>query len=116
LQEIREETIQCISETLPSHHHIEDAHPGWSCESNIFWNHDYFKKLEHGHENLNMPEVHRGLFWVRLKLKGSTKTLLIATAQPGKAIRMRWIRDSPKETNKRVKQLNTLKKLRKKMN
>ena len=28
LQEIREETIQCISETLPSHHHIEDAQPG----------------------------------------------------------------------------------------
>ena len=27
-----------------------------------------------------MPEIHRGLFWVRLKLKGSTTTLLIATA------------------------------------
>jgi endonuclease/exonuclease/phosphatase family metal-dependent hydrolase len=80
LQEIRNETIQCIGESLETHEHINDEFPGWTCESNIFWNKDYFTELDHGLEGLEMPEQDRGFFWVRLKLKGCDKTIFIATA------------------------------------
>jgi endonuclease/exonuclease/phosphatase family metal-dependent hydrolase len=80
LQEIRNETLQCICESLDTHAYIKDALPGWTRESNIFWNKDYFTELAHGLEELEMPEQDRGLFWVRLKLKGQAKTIFIATA------------------------------------
>jgi endonuclease/exonuclease/phosphatase family metal-dependent hydrolase len=65
---------------LAAHGYIKDELPGWTCESNIFWHKDYFTELAHGLEELEMPEQNRGLFWVRLKLKGSSKTIFIATA------------------------------------
>lgn len=80
LQEAREETIRSISECLPTHDHIEDDLPGWTIESNIFWNKNYFSKVEHGFEKLDMPEKERGFFWVRLKLNGSEKTIFVSTA------------------------------------
>ena len=80
LQELRSETMQCICDNLKTHQHVEDALPGWSCESNIFWNKSFFTELDHGLEKLDMLGQQRGLFWVRLKLNGSQKTLFIATA------------------------------------
>jgi endonuclease/exonuclease/phosphatase family metal-dependent hydrolase len=80
LQELRKETIECINETLVTHDHVNDVLPGWSCESNIYWNKHYFSEVTHGQEKLDMSDQHRGLFWVRLKLKDSDKTIFIATA------------------------------------
>lgn len=80
LQELREETIKCIDDSLLTHDHVHDAFPGWGCESNIYWNKHYFSEVAHGLEKLDMPETHRGFFWVRLKLKGSDQTIFVATA------------------------------------
>ena len=80
LQEISNETMQCIGESLESHEHINDELPGWACESNIFWNMHYFEEVAHGLEDLEMPEQDRGFFWVRLKFKGSDTTIFVATA------------------------------------
>lgn len=80
IQEIRNETIACIADSLPQHQYVKDEQAGWTCESNIFWNSNYFEKIQHGLEELDMPETHRGLFWVRLRLIGSDKSLLVATA------------------------------------
>ena len=79
-QELRNETLLCIEDTLETHEHVKDAFPGWQCQSNIFWNKDYFEEVAHGLEDLEMPEKHRGFFWARLKLKGSDRTIFIATA------------------------------------
>lgn len=79
LQEVRNETIQCIGESLDSHERVYDKLPGWTCESNIFWNRHYFVEVAHGLEELEMPEQDRGLFWVRLALRGCDKTIFIAT-------------------------------------
>lgn len=80
LQELRDETRQSVAQSLTSHECVQDALPGWACESNIFWNKHYFKEIAHGLEKLDMPERHRGLFWVRLNVLGSERTMLIATA------------------------------------
>jgi endonuclease/exonuclease/phosphatase family metal-dependent hydrolase len=79
-QEISNETIHCIAESLKTHDHVVDTPAGWQCESNIFWNRDSFTEIEHGLEKMDMPEQDRGLFWVRLLLKDSGKTVFIATA------------------------------------
>ena len=80
IQELRNETMICVSECLETHEKIKDDLPGWACESNIFWNKHYFKEVTHGLEDLEMPEKYRGFFWVRLKVIGSDKTILVATA------------------------------------
>ena len=80
LQELRDETLRCISGILEEHEYINDEAPGWTCESNIFWNKHYFSELDHGLEQLDMPEQDRGLFWVRLRRKGHNKTIFVATA------------------------------------
>ncbi len=75
LQEPRNETLQCISNNLPTHDHVNDELPGWICESNIFWNRLFFSELAHGLEKLDHLDPDRGLFWVRLKLLGIDKTV-----------------------------------------
>lgn len=79
-QELRSETLHCISDTLTTHDHVKDELPGWICESNIFWNRNYFSEVAHGLEKLDLLGPSRGLFWVRLKLTDSDKTIFIATA------------------------------------
>ena len=80
VQELRKEILQCISESLGSHGCVVDKLPGWTCQSNIFWNKQYFEEITHGLEDLEMPEPHKGLFWVRLRLKGDGMTIFLATA------------------------------------
>ncbi len=80
LQEVRIETLDCISDTLKTHQCVDDKFAGWRCESNIFWNSDYFSLVEYGHEALSGLNVNRGLFWARLKLAGASRTLFVATA------------------------------------
>ncbi len=80
VQELRKETLQCIRESLVSHECVIDEFAGWTCHSNIFWNTHYFEEIAHGLEDLLMPNRHKGLFWVRLKLRGNDATIFLATA------------------------------------
>ena len=80
IQELREETRDYIDQTLPLHRRVHDDLPGWTRESNIYWNAVYFEEMEHGVEDIGILEEHRRLFWVRLALKDTGKTILISTA------------------------------------
>ena len=68
--------------------------PGWESEGNIYWNKDLLKlaKGASGAPDIGADEVaihkrekptqkHRRLFWVRLKLNGSDRTVFVSTAQ-----------------------------------
>ena len=80
LQELREETRDFIDETLTQHQRVHDDLPGWTREGNIYWNADLFSEVAHGAEDVGLLETHRRLFWVRLKLKGTEKTIFVSTA------------------------------------
>jgi endonuclease/exonuclease/phosphatase (EEP) superfamily protein YafD len=73
-----------IDEELSGHQRVEDAFPGWSGESNIYWNTELFSLLGYGTERIkeDEPEIlrNRHLFWVRLAVKGQERTLFVATA------------------------------------
>ena len=80
LQELRAETQACLDDAMPQHARIHDRFPGWTCESNIYWNRHYFDEVEHGIEDVGMLEELRRLFWVRLKMTGQERTLVVSTA------------------------------------
>lgn len=82
LQELRLETRAALDQALPDYSRVEDpAHPGWTSESNIFWNGTLFQKEAHGVEDIRInSDPHRGLFWARLKVRASGQTLLVSTA------------------------------------
>ncbi len=80
IQEIRKETRDLLDSQLEKYSRVEDSFIGWQEESNIYYRNDLFEEVEHGRIDLNMPEVNRGLFYLRVKIKGSNKTLFISTA------------------------------------
>ncbi len=77
-QEVREETLQEIDLFLPLYDRVVDTLPGWSNEGTIYYNRKVFEKIEHGAIDLDMPEKDRRLFWVRLSVKYSDMSLLVA--------------------------------------
>ncbi len=79
-QELRPEIQSCIDETLPRHERVHDDLPGWTVESNIYWNSDMMRQLEHGAEDVGILEEHRRLFWVRLELVAERRTVWVGTA------------------------------------
>lgn len=114
IQELRNETMACLEQSLKTHDHVDDVIPGWSCESNIFWNRNYFEEVDHGLEDLKMQGKYRGFFWVRLKFKGSDRTIFISTAhftwqgnkkeiETGKSPRFQQCHDTIKYLKKLVK-------------
>lgn len=80
LQELRPETMLVIDETLETHERVIDDSSRWSYQSNIYWHSDYFDKVAHGLESLQVLDNRPAFFWVRLKLKGSEQTLFVSTA------------------------------------
>ncbi len=77
-QEVRPQTLAVLDEALPEYRRIEGKEPGWQCENSIYVNKQLFQVKEFGRVDLNMPEVHRGLFWVRL-LTTEQKLLFVGT-------------------------------------
>ena len=80
LQELQQTSRDFIDARLPSHRRVDDAHPGWTTESNIYWRDSLFTHVEHGSEDVGIPDGVRRLFWTRLKIREIDRTILVATA------------------------------------
>jgi endonuclease/exonuclease/phosphatase family metal-dependent hydrolase len=80
LQELRQETRDCLDDAMPQHARVQDEFPGWCCQSNIYWRRELFTEVEHGTQDIGILEKHRRLFWVRLRLAGSDRTVFVSTA------------------------------------
>ncbi len=77
-QEVRAESLAVLDLALPMYQRIEGNELGWTCESTIYLNKGFCKILEFGLFPLAMPEVYRGLFWVRIQLV-SGKEVIVCT-------------------------------------
>lgn len=81
LQELRIETRDCLDETLPGYRRVDDTFPGWLRESNIYWNDDLLEEVQHGAEEIGIEsDAYRRMFWVRLRVRETRRTLFVATA------------------------------------
>ena len=80
LQELQQTTRDFIDGTLPSHRRVDDPYRGWTTESNIYWRDALFAHVEHGIEEVGIPDGDRRLFWARLKIRELDRTVLVATA------------------------------------
>ena len=64
----------------PNSHPFHNEDDGWAYEGGILWKQSLFEHVAHGKEPLTIPSKPlRGLFWARLRLKGSAKTILVTT-------------------------------------
>lgn len=79
VQELRAETRDCIDEVLAAHERVHDDLPGWTVESNLWWNRALFERVEHGAPEYGSHEPARRLFWTRLRRTDADATLLLAT-------------------------------------
>jgi endonuclease/exonuclease/phosphatase family metal-dependent hydrolase len=80
LQELQQTSRDFIDAALPSHRRVDDAYPGWTTESNIYWRDSLFTRVEHGIEDVGIPDGVRRLFWTRLKIRELDRTFIVATA------------------------------------
>eukprot|EP01039_Chlorochromonas_danica_P000446 gene446-480_t len=83
LQEVTPAIIQFLDQNLSSYSRVQSTNrPGWTKESNIYWNSSMFDLVDEGVGNLEMADYpDRGLFWVRLALRSDpSKTLFVSTA------------------------------------
>jgi endonuclease/exonuclease/phosphatase (EEP) superfamily protein YafD len=81
LQELRAETRAALDAALPGYQRVQDDFPGWERESNLYWNDSLFEEVEHGYEDIAIhSDPYRGLFWVRLMLRNTRRSLLVSTA------------------------------------
>lgn len=78
-QEIRKDLIDIFDSRLEGYSRINGSDPGWMCESNIYYNRKMFEEIRHGRIDLDMPETHRGVFWVELKDKKEGKSFFAST-------------------------------------
>jgi endonuclease/exonuclease/phosphatase family metal-dependent hydrolase len=96
VQELQRPTQQFLDKVLKEHDRVHDPFPGWTTESNIYWASTAFELVEHGAEEVGHLEPDRRLFWVRLRLKPSQKTIFIATAHLTTARRRRRRKPAPR--------------------
>jgi endonuclease/exonuclease/phosphatase (EEP) superfamily protein YafD len=100
IQESTREASDLIMATLPSPNMVVDPFPGWTDESNIYWNADLFDLVEYGALDIGMLEPLRRLFWVRLATKDHG-SIVVATAH------FSWsgnVREVTEDINVRVEQ------------
>lgn len=82
-QEVSPELITFLDDNLSNYARVNSTRvEGWQKESNIYWNKNIFDLVDSGFGSLDIPDYPlRGLFWVRLALKGqSNKTIFCSTA------------------------------------
>ncbi len=77
-QEVREQTLSVLDSVLSDYQRIEGEDEGWRCENSIYVRKRLFSVLDFGRVDLQMPELHRGVFWVRLKT-ADDQALFVAT-------------------------------------
>ena len=80
LQELHQTTQEFLDRLLADYDRVHDALPGWTSEGNIYWKKGLFERVEHGAEEVGHLEPERRLFWARLTLKQTGKTLFVSTA------------------------------------
>jgi len=80
LQELQKTTQGFLDEQLADYSRVHDPLPGWTSEGNIYWKKNLFEQVEHGAEEVGHIEPERRLFWARLTLKQTHKTLFVSTA------------------------------------
>lgn len=80
VQELTPETQAFLDGVLKDHERVHDALAGWTVESNIWWNASLLERVEHGAEDLGQPEAERRLFWARLRVKSSGRSMFVSTA------------------------------------
>lgn len=81
LQELRVETRDALDEAMSGYRRVEDPFPGWVRESNIYWNANLLEEVQHGAEDIGISsDAYRRLFWVRLRVRDTGRTLFVSTA------------------------------------
>jgi endonuclease/exonuclease/phosphatase family metal-dependent hydrolase len=80
VQELQPATQEFVGRVLSEHERVHDTFLGWTNESNIYWSKAIFEKIEHGAEEVGHVEPERRMFWARLRVTSSKKSILVATA------------------------------------
>jgi len=80
VQELQRPTQEFLDRALKGHARVHDPFPGWTNESNIYWNGAMLEEAEHGAEEVGHLEPERRLFWARLRVKSSKQSVFVATA------------------------------------
>ena len=80
VQELQRPTQEFLDRVLKDHARVRDPFPGWTNESNIYWNGAMLEETEHGAEEVGHLEPERRLFWARLRVKSSKQTIFVSTA------------------------------------
>ena len=80
VQELQRPTQEFLDGVLEEHDRVRDPFSGWTNESNIYWSRTFFESVEYGAEEVGHLEPQRRMFWARLRLKPSPKTIFVATA------------------------------------
>ena len=105
VQELQRPTQEFLDQILSGYARVHDPFPGWTTESNIYWASTAFERVEQGAEEVSHLEPERRLFWVRLRVKPSQKTLFVATAHLTTA---RHREEAETGASPRVRQLNRI--------
>ena len=105
VQELQRSTQEFLDQVLSGYARVHDPFPGWTTESNIYWASTAFERVEQGAEAVSHLEPERRLFWVRLRVKPSQKTLFVATAHLTTA---RHREEAETGASPRVRQLNRI--------
>jgi endonuclease/exonuclease/phosphatase family metal-dependent hydrolase len=80
-QELRPPSRDLIDDALPGHERIQDAFPGWSGHSNLWWRTAIFTLVEYGATDVGIRAEHARLFWVRLQpANAGAPSLVFSTA------------------------------------
>ncbi len=80
VQELQRPTQEFLDGVLKEHDRVRDPFSGWTNESNIYWSKALFENVGYGAEDVGHLEPQRRMFWARLRLKPSSKTIFVATA------------------------------------
>lgn len=105
VQELQKTTQEFLDEELREHDRVHDSLPGWTNESNVYWDKSLLGKVAHGTEAVGHIEPERRLFWVRLRLKQTLRTIFVATAHLTTA---RHRGEAETGSSPRVRQLNRI--------
>ena len=80
VQELQRPTQEFLDRVLGGYARVHDPFPGWTNESNIYWNEAILEKIEHGAEDVGHVEPERRMFWARLQVRSSHQAIFVATA------------------------------------
>jgi endonuclease/exonuclease/phosphatase family metal-dependent hydrolase len=115
VQELQRPTQEFLDRVLSGYGRVHDPFPGWTNESNIYWNQALLEETEHGAEQVGHVEPERRMFWARLQIRSSGNTIFVATAhlttarhrdeaETGASPRVRQLKRIAEELMRRVRE------------